>query len=51
MDKIHINNLEIFAKHGVFPEEKCAGSEVRHLSSFIYRYQKSRNVGPSGRFD
>ena len=27
MDKIRIENLEIFAKHGVFPEENFLGQK------------------------
>ena len=27
MDQIHIKNLEIFAKHGVFPEENILGQK------------------------
>ena len=27
MDQIHIKNLEIFAKHGVFPEENVLGQK------------------------
>ena len=27
MDKIHIKNLEVFAHHGVFPEETVLGQK------------------------
>ena len=35
MDKIHINNLEIFAKHGVFPEENVLGQKFV-ISAILY---------------
>ena len=35
MDKIHINNLEIFAKHGVFPEENVLGQKFV-VSAVLY---------------
>ena len=41
MDKIRIENLEIFAKHGVFPEENFLGQKFT-LRRFAYRHQKSR---------
>lgn len=35
MDKIHIKNLEVFAKHGVFPEENVLGQKFV-LSAVLY---------------
>ena len=35
MDKIHIKNLEVFAKHGVFPEENVLGQKFV-ISAVLY---------------
>ena len=35
MDKIHIKNLEVFAKHGVFPEENVLGQKFV-VSAVLY---------------
>ena len=35
MDKIRIENLEIFAKHGVFPEENFLGQKVVLSAVFV----------------
>lgn len=35
MDKIHIKNLEVFAKHGVFPEENVLGQKFV-ISAILY---------------
>lgn len=35
MDKIHIKNLEVFAKHGVFPEENVLGQKFL-ISAELY---------------
>ena len=35
MDKIHIKNLEVFAKHGVFPEENVLGQKFV-VSAMLY---------------
>ena len=35
MDKIHIKNLEVFAKHGVFPEENMLGQKFV-VSAVLY---------------
>ena len=35
MDKITIQNLEVFAKHGVFPEENVLGQKFV-LSAILY---------------
>ena len=37
MDIIEIKNLEIFANHGVFPEENVR-SEIRRISQTLYQY-------------
>ena len=41
-DEIHIEDLEIYARHGVFPEETKLGQRFI-VCNFIYKYQKSRN--------
>ena len=38
MDKIIIENLELFANHGVFPEETKLGQKF--LINFIYQPEK-----------
>ena len=35
MDTIHINNLVVFANHGVYPEEKRLGQKFL-LSAILY---------------
>jgi hypothetical protein len=35
MDKIYIKNLELFAKHGVFPEENVLGQKFV-VSAVLY---------------
>ena len=35
MDKIHIKNLEVFARHGVFPEENALGQKFV-VSAVLY---------------
>ncbi len=42
MDKIKINNLEVFAKHGVFPEENKLGQK---FSVSAVLYTDARNAG------
>ena len=42
MDKIHIKDLEIFAKHGVFPEENVLGQKF--LVSAVL-YTETRGAG------
>lgn len=44
MDKIHIKNLEIFANHGVFPEENTLGQKFI-LSATLYT--STREAGKS----
>ena len=36
MDKIRIENLEIFAKHGVFPEENFLGQKFAKMVGKIF---------------
>ena len=42
MDQIRIEQLEVFAKHGAIPEEKCTGTEVSGIGSALHRYEKGR---------
>ena len=42
MDKIRIQGLEVFAHHGVFPEENALGQKFVINAVFIYGYQKCR---------
>lgn len=35
MDKIKIKNLQVFAKHGVFPEENRLGQNFWYLQYYI----------------
>lgn len=40
MDKIIIENLELFANHGVFPEETKLGQKFLINMDFIYQPEK-----------
>lgn len=42
LDQIKIEGLEIFANHGVFPEENDTGTEVHRVRNTLYRHKKSR---------
>ncbi len=43
LDRICIEGLEVFANHGVFPEEKeCSWAEVRGERDILYRYAACR---------
>ena len=44
MDKIHIKDLEVFAKHGVFPEENVLGQKFL-ISATLYT--DTRKAGSS----
>ena len=39
MDKIHIKNLEVFARHGVFPEENALGQKFV-VSAVLYTFTR-----------
>ena len=45
MDKIHIKNLEVFAKHGVFPEENVLGQK------FLISAELHTSVREAGKSD
>lgn len=40
-DQIKITDLEVFANHGVFPEENKLGQKFLISASALYRYKKS----------
>ena len=43
MDKIKIHNLEVFAKHGVFPEENVLGQKFV-ISAVLYTSTRKAGV-------
>ncbi len=42
LDKIKIEDLEVFANHGVFPEENTLGAEICGVCGYVYGYQTGR---------
>ena len=44
-DEIRIEDLEVFANHGVFPEENVLGQKFSSLGSSLHRHTKGGTYG------